>query len=125
MNTTVINRLLKTIETTADAKGWDVDSNRHYVAVTSIVVDVADFGKVPTYDEKVYVRDVLVALCMTLDLNYEALLRQYVIEAEQSQWHYVGRVEAYGVGFDEYISTDKTLGKQVWDDGYEEIFERT
>lgn len=124
MNTTVINRLLKTIETTADAKGWDVDSNRHYVAVTSIVVDVADFGKVPTYEEKVYVRDVLVALCMTLDLNYEALLRQYVTEAEKNQWHYVGRVEAYGIGFDEYVNTDKTLGKHVWDSGYEEIYER-
>lgn len=124
MNTTVINRLLKTIETTADAKGWDVDSNRHYVAVTSIVVDVADFGKVPTYEEKVYVRDVLVALCMALDLNYEALLRQYVTEAEQNQWHYMGRVEACGVGFDEYVNTDKTLVKQVWNDGYEEIFEK-
>ena len=124
MNTAVINRLLKTIETTSDAKGWDVDSNRHYVAVTSIIIDVADFGKVPTYEEKVYVRDVLVALCMTLDLNYEALLRQYVTEAEQNQWHYVGRVEACGVGFDEYVNTDKTLVKQVWNDGYEEIFEK-
>ena len=124
MNTTIINRLLKTIETTADAKGWDVDSNQHYVEVTSIVVDVADFGKTPTYEEKIYVRDALVGLCVALDLNYEQLLRQYVAEAEQSQWIYVGRIESHGVGFEEYTSADGKLGKQVWDDGYEEIYEK-
>lgn len=124
MNTTVINRLLKTIETTADAQHFDIDANVHYVQLTSLVVDVADFGKVPTYEEKIWARDTLVALCKVFDLNYEQLLRQYVAETEQSQWIRVGRVESHGVGFEEYVSADGKLGKQVWDDGYEEIYER-
>ena len=39
------------------------------------------------------------------------------------EWRYVGRIEAYGIGFDEYISADGTHCKQVWDDGFVEIFE--
>lgn len=85
MNTTVINRLLKTIETTADSQGYDIDSNSAYVAVTSLVVDIDEFGKIPTNEEKVEARDILRDLCTGLGLNYEALLRQYLVEAEQAQ----------------------------------------
>ena len=39
-------------------------------------------------------------------------------------WIFVAHFECYGVSFDEYISEDGTLVKQVWHDGYEEIFEK-
>ena len=41
----------------------------------------------------------------------------------QMEWFFVGRVEAMGVGYDEYTNEDNTKCRQVWDDGYEEIFE--
>ena len=40
-----------------------------------------------------------------------------------AKWIYQGRVEVSGFGFNEYISEDGTHCKQVWDDGYVEIFE--
>ena len=39
------------------------------------------------------------------------------------EWLHVCRHEACGLGFDEYISADGTKCKQVWDDGFVEIFE--
>ena len=31
--------------------------------------------------------------------------------------------ESVGFGYDEYVNEDNTKCRQVWDDGYEEIFE--
>lgn len=42
---------------------------------------------------------------------------------EETEWDYVGTVSAMGVWFEEYVNKDKTLCKQVWNDGYTEIFE--
>ena len=35
----------------------------------------------------------------------------------------IGRFESMGFGYDEYTNEDNTKCRQVWDDGYEEIFE--
>ena len=40
-----------------------------------------------------------------------------------TNWKYVKTVEACGSGFSEYVSADGKFCKQVWFDGYEEIFE--
>jgi hypothetical protein len=42
-----------------------------------------------------------------------------------TEWIYVNHYEHCGVGFDEYVSADGALVKQVWFDGYEEIFEKS
>ena len=39
------------------------------------------------------------------------------------KWIFVGHIEAMGFGYDEYTNEDNTKCRQVWDDGYEEIFE--
>ena len=39
------------------------------------------------------------------------------------EWFFVRRFESMGFGYDEYTNEDNTKGRQVWDDGYEEIFE--
>ena len=41
----------------------------------------------------------------------------------QMEWFFVGRFESMGLGYDEYVNEDNTKCRQVWDDGYEEIFE--
>ena len=38
-------------------------------------------------------------------------------------WIFIGRVESMGFGYDEYTNEDNTKCRQVWDDGYEEIFD--
>ena len=42
-----------------------------------------------------------------------------------TEWIFVAHFEHCGVWFDEYVSTDGALVKQVWHDGYEEIFEKS
>ena len=39
------------------------------------------------------------------------------------EWFFVGRFESMGFGYNEYTNEDNTKCRQVWDDGYEEIFE--
>lgn len=39
------------------------------------------------------------------------------------EWFFVERFESMGFGYNEYINEDNTKCRQVWDDGYEEIFE--
>ena len=39
------------------------------------------------------------------------------------EWFFVGRFESMGLGYDEYVNEDETKCRQIWDDGYEEIFE--
>lgn len=39
------------------------------------------------------------------------------------KWVFVEKVSVMGVSFEEYVSEDGTLGKIVWDDGEEEIYE--
>ena len=41
-----------------------------------------------------------------------------------TKWIFIAHYEHCGVGFDEYLSEDGKLVKQVWHDGYEEIFEK-
>ena len=40
-----------------------------------------------------------------------------------TKWIWAKTEQAYGNGYDEYISADGRYCKQVWFDGYEEIFE--
>ena len=44
---------------------------------------------------------------------------------KETKWIWIKRVEAYSscAYFDEYVNEEETLCKQVWHDGYEEIFE--
>ena len=39
------------------------------------------------------------------------------------EWFFIGRFESMGFGYNEYTNEDNTKYRQVWDDGYEEIFE--
>lgn len=39
------------------------------------------------------------------------------------EWIFVGHIESMGFGYDEYTNEDNTKCRQVWNDGYEEIFE--
>ena len=39
------------------------------------------------------------------------------------KWIYLGRQEEAGVWVDEYISENRKYLRQVWNDGYEEVFE--
>ena len=39
------------------------------------------------------------------------------------KWIYMNTVAACGQGFNSYISEDGKLGKTIWFDGHEEIFE--
>ena len=49
--------------------------------------------------------------------------RNEVIIMTDTKWIWVKTEQAFGNGFDEYISADGHYCKQVWFDGYEEIFE--
>lgn len=44
-------------------------------------------------------------------------------EMTEIKWIFVQEVSVMGVGYEEYISEDETLGKIVYDDGTEEIYE--
>ena len=44
-------------------------------------------------------------------------------EKDTRNWEYVGHVEAMGVSFDEYVCKETNECKQVWYDGYVDIFE--
>jgi hypothetical protein len=45
------------------------------------------------------------------------------IVAENVKWIFVQYVgESFSNGFEEYVSEDGSLCKQIWDDGYIEIF---
>ena len=39
------------------------------------------------------------------------------------KWNFIQTVSANGIYYDEYESEDGKLCKQIWSDGYEEIFE--
>ena len=54
---------------------------------------------------------------------YNKYSERRVIKMTNIKWNYVGTTEAMGEGFDQYESEDGTFGKNVWFDGYEEIFE--
>ena len=41
----------------------------------------------------------------------------------KTKWIWVKTEQTFGNGFNEYISADGRYCKQVWFDGYEEIFE--
>ena len=49
--------------------------------------------------------------------------QKYTKGDNQMEWFFVGRFESMGFGYDEYTNEDNTKCRQVWDDGYEEIFE--
>lgn len=42
---------------------------------------------------------------------------------EGEKWEYLGRQEEGGIWVDEYISENRQMMRQVWNDGYEEVFE--
>ena len=39
------------------------------------------------------------------------------------EWTFVGRIESMVFSCDEYTKEDNTKWRQVWDDGYVDIFE--
>jgi hypothetical protein len=42
---------------------------------------------------------------------------------DDRKWIWISRFEAMGVGCDEFVCLETKECKQVWDDGYVEIFE--
>jgi hypothetical protein len=42
---------------------------------------------------------------------------------DERNWIWVGRCDALGSGFEEFVCLATKECKQVWDDGYVEIFE--
>ena len=56
-------------------------------------------------------------------LCYNNYSEREVTTMTDIKWTWVKREQAFGNGFDEYISADGCYCKQVWFDGYEEIFE--
>ena len=54
---------------------------------------------------------------------YNNYSEREVITMTDTKWIWVQTEQALGNGFDEYISADGRYCKQVWFDGYEEIFE--
>ena len=51
------------------------------------------------------------------------IIRKGMKEMTEIKWIFVQEVSVMGVGYEEYISEDETLGKIVYDDGTEEIYE--
>jgi hypothetical protein len=49
--------------------------------------------------------------------------KREVIKMTDTKWIWAQTEQAFGNGYDEYISADGRYCKQVWFDGYEEIFE--
>ena len=45
------------------------------------------------------------------------------VNPKSLHWILVNVVSAYGTTMEEYVDTTKRFCKQVWNDGYEEIFE--
>jgi hypothetical protein len=41
----------------------------------------------------------------------------------EKKWNFIGRNESCGIGCDEYVCYETNECKQIWDDGYTEIFE--
>ena len=62
------------------------------------------------------------AIIMAAKVNKQKVLEE-VITMTDTKWIWVKTEQAFGNGFDEYISADGHYCKQVWFDGYEEIFE--
>ena len=56
-------------------------------------------------------------------LCYNKYNEREVIIMTDTKWIWVKTEQAFGNGFDEYISADGHYCKQVWFDGYEEFFE--
>lgn len=60
--------------------------------------------------------------CIPVRLVYN-IIRKGMKEMTEIKWIFVQEVSVMGVGYEEYISEDETLGKIVYDDGTEEIYE--
>lgn len=63
---------------------------------------------------------------LTNGLTYGIIIivrKREVIKMVEIKWIWVKTEQAFGNGFDEYVSADGQYCKQVWFDGYEEIFE--
>ena len=57
--------------------------------------------------------------------NCATLFAKKYLEAKSMEWIKVQEVHCDGtwLGYTEYVSADGTMGKHVWFDGYEEIYE--
>lgn len=51
------------------------------------------------------------------------IIRKGMREMTEIKWIFVQEISVMGVGYEEYISEDEKLGKIVYDDGTEEIYE--
>ena len=62
---------------------------------------------------------------MTNAASYAIIKVQRTKELKAMKWIKVKEVHCDGtwLGYTEYVSADGTMGKQVWFDGYEEIYE--
>lgn len=48
-----------------------------------------------------------------------------MVKAKELEWIKIGEHHAFAstISFEEYVDTTNQYCKQVWDDGYEEVFE--
>ena len=74
MNFTNINKLLKLIETKADATGFDLDHDRDYLEAIAIITKAEDEKRPATKTELRKVSPRLASLCWGLGINEVALI---------------------------------------------------
>lgn len=74
MNFNTIDKLLKLIETKADAAGFDLDNNRDYLDAVAIITKVEFENRPATKTELRNVSPRLAGLCWKLGINEVALI---------------------------------------------------
>ena len=74
MNFNTIDKLLKLIETKADAAGFDLDHNRDYLDAVAIITKVEGGNRPATKTELRNVSPRLAGLCWKLGTNEAALI---------------------------------------------------
>lgn len=74
MNFNAIDKLLKLIETEADAVGFDLDHNRDYLDAVAIITKVEFENRPATKTELRNVSPRLAGLCWKLGINEVALI---------------------------------------------------
>ena len=74
MNFNAIDKLLKLIETKADAAGFDLDHDRDYLEAVAIITKVEDEKRPATKTELRKVSPRLASLCWGLGINEVALI---------------------------------------------------
>lgn len=74
MNFNTIDKLLKLIETEADAVGFDLDHNRDYLDAVALITKIEDENRPATKTELRNVTARLAGLCWRVGINEVALI---------------------------------------------------